>query len=110
MGSYGSMGGYGSLGGYGGLGGYSPLGAGYGGLGCYGGMYNRFGMGLGPDGLPQQGFLRNTMQYLDSFGFCINSLGEIARTLEFHADGILKFWESLKSLLQRIKGFGDKIY
>jgi hypothetical protein len=96
------MGGYGS--GYGG--GYgSSYGSSYGGYGgSYGmgmgmGMYgmNRYGlMGAGQD---QKGFLFNTMMTLDSFSYLINSLCEIAGSLDRNAEGLSLFYKSFKSKL-----------
>jgi peroxin-13 len=87
LGGYGSSmygGGYGSglgssYGGYGGLGGYSS----YGGMGGYGGMgsmYGRSRMMMDPNN-PNGGMISNSMQYLDSFGFVVQSLCDITQVL-----------------------------
>lgn len=98
--SYGGMGGmYGGYGGYGGmssygLGGYGGMGMGMGGMyGGYGGM-GMMGMGMGMD---QNSTLFNSMIALQSFQFLVNSLCEIARSLDQNYEGLQLFKSSCKS-------------
>ncbi|KAM3147250.1 hypothetical protein pb186bvf_000501 [Paramecium bursaria] len=101
--TYGSgLGGYGGgLGGYGGMSSYGGYGMGgmgsmYGG-GMYGGMgMNRFGRQGGNAQFEQ------TLEYLDSFGYLVNSLCEIARILEMNAKGLQHLGISMFSLVLRI--------
>lgn len=97
MGSYGMGGMYG--GGYG-LGGYG-MGGMYG-----GGMY---GMGMGMEQNPN---LMNSMIALQSLGFLINSLCDIARSLDQNYEGIQLFRQSFRSkwsvLIRFIFQGGDK--
>lgn len=101
--SYGS-----SYGGYGGgMGGFGSSYGGYGGGmgGMYGGgMYNRLGMGSDPNAPP--GLMQNSMMFLNSFGVVLNSLGEIARTMEMHAQGLIHLCQSTGDLCKRVKGWG----
>lgn len=46
------------------------------------------------------------MGYMDSFGYVVSSLSEIARTLEFNADGLARFWFSSVNLLVRVYHWG----
>jgi peroxin-13 len=75
--------GYGGYGGGYGMGGYGMGGLGMGGLGMgmgmYGGGMGMMGMGMGMD---QNSTLFNSMIALQSFGFLINSLSDIARSLD----------------------------
>ena len=98
--SYGSYGGgFGSYGG--GLGGYGGGLGGYGsrGYGMYGNSYGRPGMG-GPN---QQGsFMEFAIQYLDSFSYGIGSLCEMTRNIEMNAEGLSRFWTSMRNILFRL--------
>lgn len=108
-GSYGgSYGGYG--GGYsgygGGYGGYGGSYGGYGGLGSYGGGYGSYGRGFGMMGGPmgQNGsFFDNTMRYLDSMSYTVNSLCDMSRAVEMNAEGLGKFWGSMWGIVVRFK-------
>jgi hypothetical protein len=94
-GSYGGLGSYGGGGGYGGMGSY---GGGYGGYGSrFGGMNNnRFG----PN---QQGnFMEFALRYLDSFSYGVSSLCEMTRNIEMNAEGLSKFWMSMRNILVRL--------
>lgn len=103
-GSYGGLGGMGSgMGGmYGGYGGMSSYGmGGYGGMGMgMGGMYGGMGgmgmMGMGM-GMDQNSTLFNSMIALQSFQFLVNSLCEIARSLDQNYEGLQLFKSSCKS-------------
>lgn len=46
------------------------------------------------------------MGYLDSFGYMVSCLSEIARTLEFNAEGLSKFWVSAFNLTKRVSNWG----
>lgn len=74
---------------------------GYGGLGGYGmgGMYGggMYGMGMGMGGMQQNPTLMNSMIALQSLGFLINSLCDIARSLDQNYEGIQLFKNSFKS-------------
>ena len=106
-GGYGSgYGGYSSYGsGYGGYGGYSSFGSrfggGYGGFGSYGGGFgNRMG---GPD---QKGnFMEFAIRYLDSFSYGVSSLCEMTRNIEMNAEGLSRFWGSMRNILVRLFGW-----
>ena len=93
---------YGGMGSYGGLGG-SMLGGGYGMGGMYGGMggmggMGMYGMGMGMGmGMDQNSTLFNSMMAMQSFGFLINSLCEIARSLDQNYEGLQLFKTSFKS-------------
>jgi hypothetical protein len=50
------------------------------------------------------------MEYLDSFGFVVNSLCEIARMVEMNAEGISKFGVSIYKLIFRIKDWNIGLY
>ncbi|KAL4510109.1 hypothetical protein ABPG72_010302 [Tetrahymena utriculariae] len=117
--SYGGMGssygGYGSsmYGGYGSsmYGGYGS--SMYGGFGSsmYGGGYGRYGMGMGMGMDPnQQGFMQNSMMFLNSFGFVIQAMGEIARTVEMNAQGLVHLFQSMFNLGLRVKGWGINFF
>lgn len=82
----------GGLGSYG-MGGLGGMGGMYGGMGGMGGMY---GMGMGM-GMEQSGALFNSMIALQSFGFLINSLSDIARSLDQNYEGLQLFKTSFKS-------------
>lgn len=88
----------GMYGGYGGLGGY-----GMGGM--YGGMY---GMGMGM-GMEQNPNLMNSMIALQSLGFLINSLCDIARSLDQNYDGIQLFRQSFRSKRWVILDLSSKV-
>ena len=92
MGGYGGMGSYGMgssmYGGYGGYGGY--------GMGMGMGMGGMYGMGMGM-GMDQNSTLFNSMIALQSFGFLINSLCDIARSLDQNYEGLQLFKSSCKS-------------
>ena len=98
-GGYSGYGGYGGgYGGYGGLGGYSSYG-GYGGYGSsmYGmGGYGRMGMGMGQE--DQNGFLFRTVMALDTFGFLVNMLCDIGRSIDQSSEGLSMFYASFKSI------------
>ncbi|CAK81059.1 unnamed protein product (macronuclear) [Paramecium tetraurelia] len=105
-GGYGGMG-YGGMGGYGGYGGYSSgygggmgmgMGMGYG-MGGYG--MNRFGMGMGA-GMQQGSKMMQALEYLDSVGFVVNSLCEIARMIEMNTQGLYNLGISGLALLGRL--------
>lgn len=96
-------GGYGSsYGGYGSS--YGGYGSSYGGYGGYGGLssYGMGGMyGMGRYGMMgnqnEQGALYKTMMALDSFSYLINSLCDIARSMDQNAEGLSIFYHSFKS-------------
>jgi hypothetical protein len=99
----GGLGGYGGMSGYGGMG--SSMYGGYGGMGGYGmgmgGMYGGMGMGMGGMGMMGMGMgmdqnstLFNSMIALQSFGFLINSLSDIARSLDHNYEGLQLFKSS----------------
>lgn len=94
MGAYGGMGSYGMgssmYGGYGGYGGYGM------GMGMGMGMGGMYGMGMGM-GMDQNSTLFNSMIALQSFGFLINSLCDIARSLDQNYEGLQLFKSSCKS-------------
>jgi len=103
-GGYGS--GYGGYSSYGsGYGGYSSFGSrfggGYGGFGSYGGGFgNRMG---GPD---QKGnFMEFAIRYLDSFSYGVSSLCEMTRNIEMNAEGLSRFWGSMRNILVRLFGW-----
>jgi len=101
-GSYGSgIGGYSSYGMGGGYGGYgSRYGGGYGGYGGYGSYGNRMG---GPG---QQGnFMEFALRYLDSFSYGVSSLCEMTRNIEMNAEGLSRFWASMRNILVRFFGW-----
>ena len=96
------MGGYGGLGSYG-MGSSMYGGCGYGGYVGYGmgmgmgmGMGGMYGMGMGM-GMDQNSTLFNSMIALQSFGFLINSLSDIARSLDQNYEGLQLFKSSCKS-------------
>jgi peroxin-13 len=82
MGSYGMGGMYGGLGGMSSYGGYGGMGGMYG-----GGMYG----GMGMPGMEQSPNLMNSMIALQSLGFLVNSLSEIARSLDQNYEGLQLF-------------------
>ena len=91
----GSMyGGYGGMGSYGGMGGYGGMGMGMGGM--YGGMGGMGMMGMGM-GMDQKSTLFNSMIALQSFQFLVNSLCDIARSLDQNYEGLQLFKSSCKS-------------
>lgn len=102
--SYGSYGG-GYGGGYssygmGGYGSYGRYGGGLGGYGSYGGYGNRMG---GPG---QQGnFMEFALRYLDSFSYGVSSLCEMTRNIEMNAEGLSRFWSSMRNILVRFFGW-----
>ena len=109
--SYGSgYGGYGS--GFGSsFGSYGGLGGGYGSYGGYGSRYGGFGGGYGSGygfrggmgGPDQKGnFMEFTLRYLDSFSYGVQSLCEMTRNIEMNADGLSRFWGSMKNILVRL--------
>lgn len=106
--SYGSgMGGYGS-----GYGGYSSFGSGYGG---YGGGYGGYGRGMygmnGMGGPGQQGnFMQFALRYLDSFSYGVSSLCEMTRNIEMNAEGLGRFWASMRNILVRFFGWFTKLF
>jgi hypothetical protein len=50
------------------------------------------------------------MEYLDSFGFVVNSLCEIARMVEMNAEGIARFFVSAFKMVVRLKEFNLNLY
>ena len=54
--------------------------------------------------------MERAFSFLDSFGFIVGSLSDIARTLEFNAEGIIRFWYSIMNLTVRVKGWGVSFY
>jgi len=114
-GGYGSgYGGYGSSMGYGGGygGGYGSYGGGYGGLGGGYGGYGRGLYGRGPgDGPNQKGnFMEFALRYLDSFSYGVSSLCEMTRNIEMNAEGLSRFWASMKNILVRFFGWFVKSF
>ena len=68
---------------------------GMGGMGGMGGMYGMGGMGMA--GMEQNPSLMNSMIALQSLGFLINSLSDIARSLDQNYEGIQLFRQSFRS-------------
>lgn len=50
------------------------------------------------------------MEYLDSVGFVVNSLSQIANMIETNADGISKFGVSIFRLIFRIKDWNISLF
>jgi hypothetical protein len=50
------------------------------------------------------------MEYLDSFGYVVNSLCEIARMVEMNAEGLGRFGVSFFKLLIRLKDWNIHLY
>lgn len=73
------------------------------GMGSYGGMGGMYGggmygvMGMGMPGMEQSPNLMNSMIALQSLGFLVNSLSEIARSLDQNYEGLQLFKESFSS-------------
>jgi len=84
-------------------------GMGYGGMG-YGGM--GMGMGLGGMGMygrygnmdPNSNFMQ-TLQFMDSFSFVINSMTQVVGSLENNTSGLMFLGQCLKSLYIRIVNY-----
>jgi peroxin-13 len=95
-------------------GGYGGMGGGYGG---YGGMYGGMGMGMGRYGMMNRmggmgggnSQFEKTMEYLDTLGYAVNSLCEIARMVEMNAEGMIKFGVSLIRMFGRIKDWNIQL-
>lgn len=87
--SYGGYSGYG--GGYGGYGSsYGGMSSfGYGGYGGYGGMGGMYGMGRMQN---QKGFLADSMMALESFSYLVNSLCQIAHSINQNYEGLSLFY------------------
>jgi peroxin-13 len=101
-GGYGSSlgGGYGSSygGGYG-----SSYGGGYG--SSFGGGYGRgsmFGSPYNRDPNQKGNFMEFAIRYLDSFSYGVSSLCEMTRNIEMNAEGLSKFWGSMRNILGRL--------
>jgi len=45
------------------------------------------------------------LRYLDSFGYAVGSLCEMTRNIEMNADGLARFWESMRNLIFRLFGW-----
>ena len=89
---------------YGGYGGMGSMYGGYGGMGGMGGMYGGMGMGgmgmMGMGmGMDQKGTLFNSMIALQSFGYLINCLSDIARSLDQNYEGLQLFKQSFSSTI-----------
>ena len=41
------------------------------------------------------GMIENSLRFLDSFNFVVNSLSDVARNLENNAEGLGRFWSSI---------------
>ena len=75
-------------------GGYGSYGGGMYGGGMYGGGYGRYGMMGGNN---QKGFLFKTMITLDSFGYLIQTLSEIGRSVDHNCEGLYVFYNAFRS-------------
>jgi hypothetical protein len=55
---------------------------------------------MGPN---QQGnFMEFALRYLDSFSYGVTSLCEMTRNIEMNAEGLSKFWMSMRNILVRL--------
>jgi hypothetical protein len=51
-----------------------------------------------------------TMEYLDSLGYAVNSLCQIAQMVETNAEGIVRFGFSMVRLIGRIKEWNKSLF
>lgn len=99
-GGYGSSyGGYGSsYGGYGSS--YGGYGSSYGGYGGYG-RGSMFGSPYNRDPNQKGNFMEFALRYLDSFSYGVSSLCEMTRNIEMNAEGLSRFWASMRNIVSR---------
>lgn len=99
-GGLGGYGGYGSS--FGGMGGLGGLGGGmYGGLGGMGmGMY---GGGLGMMGMDQNSSFFQSIQFMQSMSFVIQSMCQVVKMLETNTEGIIGLWGAIVNIVKKSK-------
>ena len=72
------------------------------------------GMGRGMYGMNQPGqqgnFMQFALRYLDSFSYGVSSLCEMTRNIEMNAEGLSRFWASMRNILVRFFGWFGKLF
>ena len=81
------------------------MGMGMGGMGMGFGGYG-MGMGMmGMSGMAQDGFLMQSLRMMESAGFLVSSLAQMARTMEMNAEGFYRLFSSLFAVINRFKAW-----
>ena len=99
-GGLGGYGGYGSGLGGGMMGGLGGLGGGM--MGGLGGMYGGYG-GMGMMGMDQNSSFFQSIQFMQSMSFVIQSMCQVVKMLETNTEGIIGLWGAIVNIVKKSK-------
>jgi len=87
------------------MGGMGSMYGGMGGMGMYGGMGGMGMYGMGGMGMDPNSSFMQTMQFMQSLSFVVNSMCSVVGSLENNTNGLLFLYDCAKALVKRIAGW-----